>query len=107
MIGIAEQNLDAELLQHILRHALDRSQRSNRHKNWRLNLSMGSDKPARACRTTGRFNLHPKRHRGIVTDCKSGLNRSEVKGQIAEVKREYACNVRRSDSNLGNPTSNL
>jgi len=68
---------------------------------------MGSDKPARTCGTAGRFNLQPKRHRGIVTDCRGGLNRSEVKGQIAEVKREYTGNVRRSDTNLGNLTSNL
>jgi hypothetical protein len=43
MIGIAEQNLDAKLFQHILRNALDRTERSHRHEYGRLDFSVRSD----------------------------------------------------------------
>src|SRR5581483_107862 len=37
MIGIAEQDLDAESFEHILRHAFDGGLRTDRHENGRFN----------------------------------------------------------------------
>ena len=68
MIGIAEQNLDAQFFQHILRNALHRSQRSNRHENRRFNLSVRRDQFAGAGRAASGFNLQLESHRGIVTE---------------------------------------
>ena len=68
MVGIREQNLDAQLFEHILRNALNRSQCPDRHEHRRLNLSVRSNELARAGGTAGSFNLQANRHRGIVTE---------------------------------------
>ncbi len=67
MVGIREQNLDAQLFEHILRDALNRGQRSNRHEHRSLNLSVRSDELADAGGTAGRFNLKSDGHRAILS----------------------------------------
>src|ERR1700674_5012743 len=71
MVGIREQNLDAQLFKHILRDALHRSQRSHRHKHRRLDLSVRSNELAGAGGTAGGFNLQADGHGGIVTELSS------------------------------------
>jgi hypothetical protein len=71
MVGIGEQNLDAEFFKHILRDALDRSQCANRHEHRRLDLSVRSDELASAGGAAGGFNLQANRHRGILTEVMS------------------------------------
>ncbi len=71
MVGIREQNLDAQLFKHILRDALHRSQRSHRHKHRRLDLSVRSKELAGAAGTAGGFNLQADGHGGIVTELSS------------------------------------
>ena len=68
MVGVRQQNLDPEFFQHILRDALDRSQRPDRHEHRRLHFSMGSDELAGARGAAGRFNLQPNGHGGILTE---------------------------------------
>ena len=67
MVGIREQNLDAQLLEHILRDALHRSERPDRHEHRRLNLSVRSDELADAGGTAGSFNLKSDGHRAILS----------------------------------------
>jgi hypothetical protein len=43
MVGIAQQNLDPKLLQHILRNPLNGAERSDRHEHRRLDLSVRSN----------------------------------------------------------------
>lgn len=57
MVSIGQKNLHTQLFQYILRNALDRAERSDRHKHRRLNLSMRSDELARAGRAASCFNL--------------------------------------------------
>ena len=66
MVGIGEQNLDAEFLYTSCETPLT-SKRSNWHENGRLDFSMGSDELARAGRAASRFNLQVERQEGIVT----------------------------------------
>src|ERR1700688_74574 len=54
MIGIAQQDLDAKVFQHILRYALDRTQSPHRHKYRGLDFSMRSYKPAGSGSAAGR-----------------------------------------------------
>jgi len=68
MVGIREQNLDAEFFQHILRDALHRSEGPDRHEHRSLDLSVRSNELARTGGTAASFNLQANRHRGIVTD---------------------------------------
>src|SRR5579862_1797307 len=70
VVGIAEQNLDTQLFEHILRNALDRTKRPDRHEYRRLDFSMRSDELASARRAASRFNLKLNRHRGILADCR-------------------------------------
>jgi hypothetical protein len=67
MISIAQQDLDTEILQHVLRDAFDRTERSYGHEYRRLNFSMGSYEFASTRRAAGRLNLQVNRHRGILT----------------------------------------
>ena len=64
MVGVAEQNLDAKLFQHILRDALDRGQGSDRHEHRRLNVSMRSDEPAGTSQAAGSVNFKFDEHCG-------------------------------------------
>ena len=49
MVGISQQNLDAEFFQNVLRHAFDRRQGSDRHEYWRFHYAVcGKSRPARA-----------------------------------------------------------
>jgi len=77
MIGISEQDLDAQLFQQILRNALDRAERSHRHEDRRFDLSMRSDEFASAGGAAGGFNLELDRH----SEDSKGLQRSEVRLQ--------------------------
>ena len=40
VIGVVQQDLDAKLFQHVLRHAFDCANGADRHENWRLHLAM-------------------------------------------------------------------
>src|SRR5262249_21366340 len=51
MVGVAENDLRAQLFQHILRNALHRSSSSNRHKYRSLHLTVRCDDASRACGT--------------------------------------------------------
>src|SRR5260370_14004833 len=78
MVSIAQQNLDAKFFKHILRDALDRTERPNRHKHGRLDLSMRSDEPTGASRAASSFNLQANRHcGGFYKDC--GGQRSDCR----------------------------
>src|SRR5450755_814932 len=57
MVGIGQENLDAEFFQYILRNTFDGCQRSNRHEDRRFDLSVRSDEFASAGRAAGGFNL--------------------------------------------------
>ena len=43
MVGIPQQNLDSQLFEHVLGHALHRGQRSNGHEDGRLDDPVGRD----------------------------------------------------------------
>jgi hypothetical protein len=57
MIGIAEQNLYAEIFENILRDPLDRPECSYRHEDGRLDLTVRSDESPRPSRPARGFNL--------------------------------------------------
>src|SRR5271156_3773738 len=101
MIGIRKQNLDAKLFQHILRNALNRTERSHRHEHRRLNFSMRSDEPASASSTAGGFNLQTNRHGAILTEFGShgfGFRASREHGgtyfaQSRTIRREVSADL--------------
>ena len=74
VVGIAEQNLDAQIFEHILRDPLHRCQRPNRHKHGSLNFTMRSDELASAGGAAGSFNLQMDRHPRILSEEGSHLN---------------------------------
>ena len=66
MVGVAEQNLDAEFFQDVLRNALDRCQRADRHEDGSLDLAVRSQQAARAGGAGGGVNFELERHAAIV-----------------------------------------
>jgi len=57
VIGIAQDNLRTQLFQDVLRHALDGSQRADRHEHWGFNGTVGGDQAAKAGWASGLVNL--------------------------------------------------
>src|SRR6516164_9417127 len=45
VISVAKQNLDANVLQHVLGYALDRRERSHRHEDRGFNLAVRGEQP--------------------------------------------------------------
>src|SRR5258708_21087643 len=43
VIGVAQQNLNIQIFEHILRNAFYRGQRAYRHEYWRLNFAVRRD----------------------------------------------------------------
>ena len=70
MVGIAQQNLYAEFLQNVLRHAFHRRQSSDRHEYRSFDYAMRSGQPPSAGRALGRFDL---KGNGQPEDC-SGIS---------------------------------
>ena len=74
MIGVVEQNLDAEFFQHILRHALDRADRADRHEDRRLDFAVRREESTGAGAAITGFNLEAKRHGFDCSDLCSPLS---------------------------------
>ena len=74
MIGISEENLNAEFLEDILRHALHRRKRADRHEDWGLDFTMGSDQASGAGGAVPGLDLKVERH---LLDCSN--RRAEVR----------------------------
>ncbi len=66
MVGVVEQDLNVELFEHVLRHALDRGDGAYRHEDGGSDLAVRSDKAAGAGRAAGGFNLKGKRHGDLI-----------------------------------------
>ncbi len=66
MVGVVEQNLDVELVEHILRHALDRGDGADGHEDRSPNLAVRGDEAAGARRAASGFNLKRKRHGDLI-----------------------------------------
>src|SRR5258708_10621685 len=62
VIGVPQQNFDAQLLQHILRHAFHRSLRSDGHEYWSFDRSMRRKQPASPGGASGCVHLECKGH---------------------------------------------
>src|ERR1700720_2681020 len=62
MVGIAQQNLDTELFQNVLRNTLYRRQRSHRHEDRSFDHTVGRGDLAHARRTACCLNLELHRH---------------------------------------------
>ena len=62
VIGVVQQNLDAQLFQHVLRDGLHRPQRADRHKHRRLHLAMRREEAPRPRLAVGGLDLKAKRH---------------------------------------------
>src|SRR5215468_1055111 len=65
MVGVAENDLRAQLFQHILRNALHRSSSSHRHEDRRLHLAVGGNDPSRAC--SARLGIRDERQCGHLS----------------------------------------
>ena len=63
MVGVVQQDLDAEFFQRVLRHALDRRQRSHRHKDRGLDFTVRREEASGAGGAIAGFNLEAERHR--------------------------------------------
>ena len=63
VIGVVQQDLDAQLFQRVLRHALDRGQRAHGHEDGRLHLAMRREEAPGARRAIARLNLKAEGHR--------------------------------------------
>jgi len=57
VIGIAEQDLDSEIFQQVLRHAFYGRERADRHKDGSFDLAVGRDKSAYAARAANGINV--------------------------------------------------
>ena len=62
VIGVAEQNLNAEFFEHILGHAFDRGLRPHGHEDWRLHLAVSRHQPTSSCGPAGFVDFKTKRH---------------------------------------------
>jgi hypothetical protein len=62
MIGIAEQNLDAEVFEYVLGHTFHGRESSDWHEHRGLNLAVRGGQAPRAGWTLDRFNLKLDRH---------------------------------------------
>jgi hypothetical protein len=74
VIRISEENLNAEFLEDILRHALHRRKRADRHENWGLDFAMGSDQASGAGGAVPGLDLKVEGH---LLDCSN--RRAEVR----------------------------
>ena len=63
MVGVVQQDLDAELFQHVLRDTFDRADRAHRHEDRRPHLAVGGEESPGARFALASFNLKAKRHR--------------------------------------------
>ena len=82
MIGIAQQNLDAEFFQQILRNAFDAGKRAHRHEDWGFDFSVGSEQAAFAGRARSGVNLELQGH---CVDCS---NRTGPLNSTNSIKRK-------------------
>ena len=64
VVGVVQQDLDAQLFQRVLRHALDRCKRANRHEDGRLHLAMRREEASGARCAIACLDLEAKGHRG-------------------------------------------
>ena len=62
MVGVIQQDLDAELLQRVLRYALDRGQCSHRHKDWGLDFTVWREEASGAGGAIAGFDLEAEGH---------------------------------------------
>ena len=62
VVGVAQQNLDTEFLEDVLRNAFDRGERADGHEHRRLDFAMRSGETATAGCTGLCLNLELKRH---------------------------------------------
>ena len=62
MVGIVQQDLDAELLQDVLGHAFDRGHRADGHEDRRVDHTVWGEKLPDACLAVGRLDLEAERH---------------------------------------------
>ena len=63
MVGVIQQDLDAQLFQHVLRHTFDRAHRSHRHEDRGSHLAVGGEESPGARLAVASFNLKAKSHR--------------------------------------------
>ncbi len=62
VIGIAQQNLNAQFFEDVLRNPFDRGQRAHRHEDGSLHFAMSSDQTSGAGRASGGVNFELEGH---------------------------------------------
>src|ERR1035437_7740468 len=63
MVGVVQQDLDAELFQRVLGYALDCRQRSHRHEDWGLDFTVWREEASGAGGAIAGFDLEAEGHR--------------------------------------------
>ena len=70
MVGVAQQYLDVQVFENVLRNAFDRGHSPNRHKHWGLHLAVRRHQAPGSGMARLMFNLKRNRHR-VDSKCKT------------------------------------